>query len=226
MKEVATFNVFIPILQYIINRLRNHSILVKSEHNSKGMILASMIGTPQFKIFTSDIDVKVEEIEYVLDFLTWFDNDKTSPNGMIHYVKVSDGCVVTVKTMGHAGSLQNMYDNILLLKNHEQTDFIDAISEAKLNPSILNNDTEIFAKVFEAKQEFPMISNNKDGYHEATIKVSASSINAELQAIVQKNHQDRQKGGKGSYQGNRKLQPVVNNLVVKRCTEKQHGRVL
>ncbi len=66
MKEVVIFNVFISILQYIINRLRNHSILVKSEHNPKGMILAKIIGTPQFKMFTRDIDVKVEEIESFL----------------------------------------------------------------------------------------------------------------------------------------------------------------
>ena len=92
--------------------------------------------------------------------LTGFNNDKA----MIHYVQTSDGYVVTIKN-GYAGLLQNLCENVFLKRN-EQQDFMDAMCAAKLDPSVLNNDTEIFAQVFELRQEFPGIIHHIDEYYE------------------------------------------------------------
>ena len=83
-----------------------------------------------------------------------------------------------------------------------------------------NNDTEIFAKILEVKQKFPMIANNKDRYYERTIEVPSSIINTELQAIVQKIIKI-EKSGENSYRNNRNLQPEVDKLVIKICTYKK-----
>ena len=172
------FDVFSLVLKHVVMRLKNHAIyaplseMQKMQLQSGNMSIAKMLlltdGTPQFKIFKDDINIQADELEFVLDFLAFFDNKRDLSRG-IYYIKVSDGYIVSLKPKWQAKFLLNLYDNILLFNNAEQKEFMSAVLNAKSNTSIFDSKDGITAKAFELRQSFPstFIRDNKDGIMKA-----------------------------------------------------------
>lgn len=180
------FDVFSLVLKYVVMRLKNHAIyaplseMQKTQLQSGNMSIAKMLlltdGTPQFKIFKDDINIQADELEFVLDFLAFFDNKRDLSRG-IYYIKVSDGYIVSLKPTWQAKFLLNLYDNILLFNNAEQKEFMNVVLNAKANPSIFDAKDGITAKAFELRQGFPVIRSNQEGYYENCAIQNVSNVN-------------------------------------------------
>jgi len=156
------FGEFLNVIDYLILRLRNHSILINSKHN-KGL-LATGIGVPQFQVFTNDINLEKDKILFVLDFLARFNNNNETPDG-IYYTQTTEGYIVTVKKTKDAQIIQSIASNIKLFSEREQKELINTVQKASVDIAYFDN--EIIHKSLKLlSQPFPMIVSNQDRYFE------------------------------------------------------------
>jgi hypothetical protein len=155
------FSEFLSVIDYLVLRLRNHSILINSKH-SKGL-LATGIGVPQFQVFTNDINLEKDKILFILDFLARFNNNNETPDG-IYYAQTTEGYIVTVKKTKDAQIIQSIALNIRLFNENEQIEFINVVQKASID--IIYFDNEIIHTSLKVSQPFPMIVSNQDRYFE------------------------------------------------------------
>ena len=165
------FSEFIAVFEYLIERLRSHSILINSKHN-KGL-LATGIGVPQFQVFEKDINLEKEKILFVLGFLARFNNNNETPDG-IYYTQTAEGYVVTIKKTKDAQIIQSILSNIKLFSEHEQKEFINAVQKASIDISYFDN--EIIHKSLQILPPFPTIISNQDKYFECSNRGVIDSI--------------------------------------------------
>ena len=77
MKNMLSFEKFLVIVNYLTNRLQNHSIYVRSVH--QGGFLKE---APQFLAFIDDIECKEDESKYALNILSCGDNINSKDTGI------------------------------------------------------------------------------------------------------------------------------------------------
>ena len=162
MKDVMIkFSEFLGVFEYLVERLRKHSILINSKHN-KGL-MATAIGVPQFQVFTKDINIEKDKLLLVLDYLARFNNNNDTSDG-VYYTQTAEGYVVTLKKTKDAQIIQNILSNIKLFNEYEQIEFINTVEKASSDISYLDN--AIIHKSLQASQVFPMIISNQERYFE------------------------------------------------------------
>jgi hypothetical protein len=164
------FSEFLGVFEYLIERLRNHSILINSKHN-KGL-LTTGIGVPQFQVFEKDINLEKEKFLLVLNFLARFNNNNETPDGIYH-TQTAEGYIVTVKKTKDAQIIQSILSNIKLFSEHEQKKFINAAQKASIDISYFDN--EIIHKSLQILPPFPTIMSNQE-YFECSNKEVIDSI--------------------------------------------------
>lgn len=219
MKSMLSFEKFLVIINYLINRLQNHSIYVSSKHQG-GWIKEA----PQFLAFIDDIECKEDEIEYVLNILSCGDNTNSKDTG-IFFVKIGKELTIQTKTQRNCYLLQTINDNLRLFNENK---------DKKIELSkILNNQNEMYKLLIEDIEKPAILNellkeNRKFGMiqgvnHEKYIQHSNSNINNDtekeyLKNEVRKNLEARKKGGSNSHSkqsSNRELEKIVQQLVLK-----------
>jgi len=142
MKEVnLSFETFHKIFRYIEDRLLNYSTLAYSKHERS--IYEELKIAPQFTLNLQEAGCTKEELEFILNFLAFHNNDRSSPLG-IFYQNVQYEYTVQTKTENIACMVENICfnaDNTGKAKYPEFLQFISDISSDDAMTKVLRNPT-------------------------------------------------------------------------------------
>jgi hypothetical protein len=148
------------VLDYIIMRMRNHSMFVKSESTQR---LGRLVGVPQFKIFQIELPFSQKNIHSILVYLANCSNLNESFEQISNH-KASDGWIITLQSMKQSILLQNISENIKAFSVKERDLFMSSIVCKKFDSTFTQS--EIFQKSIKKNQNFPKIHNNETHYYE------------------------------------------------------------